>query len=282
VIDEAGQFSLADALAASVSADSLVLLGDPQQLPQVTQACHPPGAEASVLEHLLGEHDVVQEGHGLFLERTWRLPPKIASFTSEHYYAGELRAHPDCSNRKLEAAGAAARFSGEGLWFEEVEHSGNVGYSPQEADRIGEIIQDLLADGSKSTWTDRDGAQYRLRPEHIMVVAPYNSQVNFVRQSLNASNLEKVKVGTVDKLQGQEAPVVIYSMTTSHPEDAPRGFDFLFSANRFNVATSRSQAICIIVGSTRLLEADCKTPKQMRLVNGLCGAVEVARRGSLT
>jgi predicted RecB family nuclease len=278
VIDEAGQFSLADALAVSVAADSLILVGDPQQLAQPSQASHPEGAGASALEHLIGPEGIVAEGRGLFLESTWRLPPSIAEFTSEFYYGGKLKAHPDCARQRVDAAGPGARLSGAGIVFESVEHSGNVNHSSEEAARIVEIARALLDKSAQATWTDRAGTRSPLLPEHLMIVAPFNSQVNLIRQQLDAADFPRVRVGTVDKFQGQEAPVVIYSMTTSHPEDAPRGFEFLFSPNRFNVATSRAQALAIIVASPRLLEADCKTPKHMRLVNGLCGAVEAASR----
>lgn len=283
VIDEAGQFSLADALAVSVAASSLILVGDPQQLAQPSQASHPGGAGASALEHLIGPGGIVAEGRGLLLERTWRLPPAIAEFTSGYYYSGILHSHPDCQRQRLDVLGAGERLAGSGLVFEGVEHAGNVNHSTEEAAHIVQIAQELLAPTANATWTDRSGEKKRLTAGDVMVVAPYNSQVNLIRQQLAAAQLSEVRVGTVDKFQGQEAPVVIYSMTTSHPEDAPRGFEFLFSPNRFNVATSRAQAIAIIVASPRLLEADCKTPQQMSLVNGLCGAVEVAgRRGRST
>lgn len=278
VVDEAGQFSLADALAVSVAAESLVLVGDPQQLAQPSQASHPEGAGASALEHLIGPEGIITEGRGLFLERTWRLPPSIAEFTSEFYYGGKLKAHPDCARQRLDGSGPGARLSGAGIVFESVEHAGNVSHSSEEAARIVEIARTLLDKNAGATWTDRAGTRSPLLPKHLMIVAPYNSQVNLIRQHLDAADFPDVRVGTVDKFQGQEAPVVIYSMTTSHPEDAPRGFEFLFSPNRFNVATSRAQAIAIIVASPRLLEADCKTPRHMRLVNGLCGAVEAAHR----
>ena len=147
--------------------------------------------------------------------------------------------------------------------------------SEEEATRIAEIVTNLLA--SRATWVTRKGDEPHLTLNDILVVAPYNLQVHQIDQALTRAGFPGARVGTVDKFQGQEAPVVIYSMTTSHPEDAPKGLDFLFSLNRLNVATSRTQAVAIIVGSPALLEADCKTPKQMRLVNGLCGAVEVAR-----
>lgn len=278
VIDEAGQFSLADALAVSVAAKSLVLLGDPQQLAQPSKGSHPPGAEVSALKHLLGDRDTLERGKGLFLEQTWRLPPKLAGFTSQFFYGGELRAHPDCARRQVRASGSVARFSGSGLYFEPVEHTGNVNASEEEARRVAEIVSGFLE--SEARWVDRDGTDHALTPGHVLVVAPYNAQVQLICEHLSDVGHSSVEVGTVDKFQGRQAPVVVYSMATSSAEDAPRGFDFLYNLNRLNVATSRSQGVAIIVASERLLEAECKTPKQMRLVNALCGAFEHAAAGA--
>ena len=274
VIDEAGQFSLANALAVSVAADSLVLLGDPQQLGQPLKGTHPAGAEASALEHLLEGAATVAEGKGLFLESTWRLPPQVAEFTSSYFYGGRLKAHPDCAQRELRTSGDAAKYSGAGMFFVPVEHEGNVNHSEEEAEAILEIVQSLFAGDSR--WVNRTGEEKPLQQSEVLIVAPYNSQVHLLEESLIEAGFSQVRVGTVDKFQGQEAPVVIYSMTTSRPEDAPRGLDFLYSLNRLNVTTSRSEAIVLVVSSPRLLEADCKTPGQMRLVNGLCGAAEMA------
>jgi uncharacterized protein len=275
LIDEAGQFSLANGLAVSVAADSLVMLGDPQQLAQPDQGTHPPGADASALGHLLNEEDTILADRGIFLDRTWRLPPSIASFTSRHFYASRLGAHPDCARQRLCAAGPASRFDGAGLYFEKVEHASNVSSSPEEAARVVDLVQKFLE--AATTWVDRDGIERRLTIEDILVVAPYNLQVQLIRQELGKAKLSADRVGTVDKFQGQEAPVVIYSMTTSSAEDVPRGFDFLFDLRRLNVATSRAQAAAIVVASPKLLDAECKTPEQMRLVNAFCATIEVAR-----
>lgn len=276
VIDEAGQFSLANALAVSVAAESLVLLGDPQQLAQPLQGSHPEGAEASALEHLLAGAPTVETGRGLFLDSTWRLPPSVAEFTSNYFYEGRLESHPDSRQRTLKARGAGAKFAGAGLFFCAVEHEGNVNHSEEEAEEIVKVARDLLSSGS--TWVNRKGEEKTLEADEVLVVAPYNSQVHLLEEALDQAGLSGVRVGTVDKFQGQEAPVVIYSMTTSSPQDAPRGFDFLYSLNRLNVATSRSEAIVIVVSSPRLLEAECQTPQQMRLVNALCGAAEMAQQ----
>jgi uncharacterized protein len=275
IIDEAGQFSLANALAVTVAADSLVMLGDPQQLAQPDQGTHPPGASASALEHLLNGEDTIPPERGIFLEQTWRLPPSIARFTSAHFYASRLKAHPDCARQRLQTAAAMGRFDGAGLFFEPVEHEANVSSSPEEAARVVGLVKGFL--DKPTTWVDRNGTEHRVGIDDILVVAPYNLQVQLIGEALRQADLTSERVGTVDKFQGQEAPVVIYSMTTSSPEDAPRGIAFLFELERLNVATSRAQAVVVVVASPRLLQAECRTPALMRLANGLCGAVEFAR-----
>jgi uncharacterized protein len=259
VVDEAGQISLADALAMGTSAGSLILLGDPLQLAQVTQGVHPPGSGCSVLEHLLGEHDTIPPDRGIFLEQTRRMRPEVCRFVSETFYDGRLRPIDRCSERSM-AAGAGIR------WLA-VEHEGNRSDSPEEADAIAAELERLL--GTSYT----DGADERsLRPTDVMVVAPFNAHVRLLTERLPAG----VEVGTVDKFQGREAPVVFYSMASSSGEDVPHGLEFLFSRNRLNVAISRAQCLAYLVCSPRLLEVDCRTIEQMRLANALCHFVELA------
>jgi uncharacterized protein len=137
-------------------------------------------------------------------------------------------------------------------------------------ERVAGIIDTLIQPGMN--WIDDKGRSRPLRLEDILIVAPYNAQVSDL-----AARLQNARVGTVDKFQGQQAPVVIYSLTTSSPEDAPRGMEFLYSLNRLNVATSRAQAMVIVVGSPRILEPECRSPRQMQLANALCRFVELAR-----
>ncbi len=265
-IDEAGQFSLASAVAIAPCAENAVLLGDPQQLPQVNQASHPYGAGASVLEHLLGEHDTVQNGCGVLLDESWRMHPAVTAFVSERSYEGKLRSRDACSLRRIDSAGA---ISGFGLRCLAIDHAERAQDSPEEAAAIAAACTELLADG---TVTDEKGAPRRLLPRDIMVVAPYNMAVSRIRRAVP----EGVRVGTVDMFQGREAPVLFFALTCSSGEDVPRGLDFLFSRNRFNVAISRAQCIAVLVHSPRLLDADCKTLKQMALVDGVCRFVEMA------
>lgn len=260
VIDEAGQVSLADALAMGTAARNLILLGDPLQLAQVSQGVHPPGTGASVLEHLLGEAPTIPVDRGVFLERSFRMHPDVSAFISEIVYAGRL--HSDDS-----AARRTTSF-GTGIRFAPVDHDGNRSSSDEEVARVATLIAGMRG----GTFTDADGSTRPLREDDFMVVAPYNAQVLRLRAGLPTG----VRVGTVDKFQGQEAPVVFFSMATSSGEDVPRSLSFLFSRNRLNVAVSRAQCLAVLVCSPRLLEARCQSIEEMQLVNALCRLVEYA------
>lgn len=266
-VDEAGQMSLANVLAIAQSAKNIVLLGDPRQLEQPIQGSHPEGTAVSALEHVLQGRMTIADDRGLFLEETWRLPPEICTFTSELFYEGRLQARVAPGLQVLTGAGA---LDGAGLWFIPVEHDANQSASPEEVEVVANLMTQLL--GGHVEWTDRDGARHPLGLQDILVIAPYNAQV----ADLAAKLPPGARVGTVDRFQGQEAPIVIYSMTTSTPEDAPRGMDFLYNPNRLNVATSRARCACIVVGSRRLFEPDCQSPKQMRLANAFCRMLELA------
>jgi len=267
-VDEAGQMSLADVLAISQAAKSVVLLGDPQQLNQPQQGVHPPGVEVSALAHLLNERATIEREKGLFLKQTWRLHPDICAFTSELFYDNRLAARPENSNQRLNTNG---HLDGTGLRYIPVQHSGNQSEAAEEVLKVKELIDNLF--GSGATWTNKTGQQAPLKLDDILVVAPYNAQVSAIAKALPTG----ARVGTVDKFQGQQAPVVIYSMTTSTPEDAPRGMEFLYSLNRLNVAVSRAQCLAVIVASPALFQVDCKTPRQMQLANALCRYLEMVR-----
>jgi len=261
LVDEAGQLSLADLLAVGTSARSLVLLGDPNQLPQVTQGSHPEGSGVSVLQHLLGSDVTVPPDKGIFLDLTWRLRPELCAFTSDAYYEGRLGHAPVTALRSLAAGNGP-------VWLPVAhEHRGQA--SVEEADAIAAKVTKLL----RSSFTDVDGTERPLGEGDILVVAPYNAQVRTLRSRLP----DGVAVGTVDKFQGQQAPVVFVSMASSTPEDAPRGVGFAFDRHRFNVATSRAQCCAVLVCSPRLLDADCKTVDQMRLVSAVGRFVELSR-----
>ena len=260
VIDEAGQVSLADALAMGTAARNVILLGDPLQLAQVSQGVHPTGTGASVLEHLLGDAPTIPEDRGVFLERSFRMHPDVSAFISEIVYAGRLHSD-DSAARRTTAFGT-------GIRFEPVDHDGNKSASDEEVVRVAAQIAAMRG----GTFTEADGTTRPLRDEDFMVVAPYNAQVLRLRAGLPAG----VRVGTVDKFQGQEAPIVFFSMATSSGEDVPRSLTFLFSRNRLNVAISRAQCLAVLVCSPRLLEARCQSIEEMQLVNALCRLVEYA------
>ena len=268
-VDEAGQMALADALAVAPAARSVVLLGDPQQLEQPVQGTHPDGCDVAALSHVIGGEPTVAESRGLFLEHTWRLHPALCAFTSEQFYEGRLSSRPGL---ELQALHAPSPFDRCGLFYLPVDHQGSQNASVEEAEAIATLVEAWLTAGME--WTSRDGVRKTLSLEDVLIVAPYNAQLAVLKRRLPAG----ARIGTVDKFQGQQAPIVIYSMATSSPEEAPRGMEFLYSRNRLNVATSRAQCACVLVASPRLLLPDCRTPRQMRLANALCRFVEVANR----
>ena len=266
-IDEAGQMALADVVAAAGSAANLVLIGDPQQLQRPLKGCHPEGAEKSALEHLIGNRKTILPDVGMLLPQTRRMHPNICKFTSEIFYENKLSSHSVTEPFVLEGHAA---FPKPGLYFIPVSHDGNQNSSSEEVDVVERIVAGLLTDGVK--WFYGVGNSRPLRNEEdILIVAPYNAQVSDLTERLPG-----MKIGTVDKFQGQEAPVVIYSLTTSSPEEAPRGMEFLYSLNRLNVATSRAKSVVIIVGNPRLFEPECRTPRQIQLANALCAFREMA------
>ena len=236
--------SLADVLAVGTAARNLVFLGDPNQLPQVSQGAIPEEAKRSVLQHLLGDETTVQPDRGIFLERTWRLRPELARFTSEAYYSGRLECAEPCESRSVAA--------GNGLFFRDVEHTGNGQISWEEARAVAAATEELLG----TPYTGDDGVTRPLTERDVLVVTPYDAQVRALRRTVP----DGVRIGTVDKFQGQ----------------APRGLASVFNSNRINVATSRAQCRVELFCSPRLLEADCKTVEHMRLANALCRFVELA------
>lgn len=268
VVDEAGQFSLANAVAVcsalarpSGTVDrpaGLVLLGDPQQLTQPTRAIHPDGSGRSALEHLIGEVDTIAADRGVFLDQTWRLHPQIAEFVSTVSYDDRLEAAP---GRERQRVDGTSRLTGSGLRWIPVRHTGCSTESPEEAQVVCDLVTDLLG----GVWTDADGVRRAMTAADVLVVAPFNAHVGLLQRTLPPG----VRVGTVDRFQGQEAPVVVYSMAASSAADAPRGVGFLYDLHRLNVAVSRARALSVVVGHPDLLEAPVATPEQLRMVNAL-------------
>ena len=267
-VDEAAQMSLANVLAVSQAAPSLVLLGDPRQLDQPTQGTHPEGTGVSALDYILDGQQTISADRGLFLAETWRLHPAICAFTSEVFYESRL---VPIKGLELQMIRSKGQISGSGLRYVPVEHQGNQNSSPEEAEVISRLVAEIL--GSATSWVDRKGEEKAVGLEDILIIAPYNAQVFDLKDQM-----PNARIGTVDKFQGQEAPMVIYSMTTSTYADAPRGMGFLYSLNRLNVATSRAKCLSILVCSPQLFEPECRTPEQMRMANAFCRYLEMVER----
>ena len=256
-VDEAGQVSLANLVAMSNAADNLVLVGDPRQLPQVLQGAHPFPANRSCLDWILGEGRNVDPARGIFLPETWRMHPDLCAYISSQFYEDRLQSHSSTALQSIEARNLPRC----GAWRVSVAHEGCAQVCPEEVAAVSDTIDSLL-DG---TWTDRMGKRRPISKRDIIVVAPYNAQVNALSDALPG-----IRVGTVDKFQGQEAPVALVSMTASSSEETTRGLDFLLSRERLNVAVSRGKGLSLVFASPRLMNTNCTTVEQMRLVNALC------------
>lgn len=270
VVDEAGQFALANLVAAGAAAKNIVLVGDPMQLAQPIQGVHPGRSGESSLGYVLGAAATIAPERGIFLPVSRRMHPAVCRYISDVVYDGRLSSHPDAARQMLAFAKCASAFPTAGIYFQPVEHEGNSQSSGEEAQAVLDAFKALEG----KTFVARDGKKRSIAVDDILVVSPYNAQVNLLSRTLPAG----ARVGTVDRFQGQEAPVCIVSMATSSAEEMPRNIEFLFSVNRLNVAISRAQALCIVIASPRLLDVPCATIEQMRLVNALC-AVEAYTNG---
>jgi uncharacterized protein len=253
VIEEAGQFCLAQTIAVASAARNLLLLGDPQQLPQVSQGTHAEPVDVSALGWLVDGRPTLDPELGYFLAHSWRMHPAVCGPVSRYSYGGQLNS--------IEKITAARHLAGRqpGLRNILVEHDGNSTDSVEEADRIVAEISELLG----LTWTDGKGNR-PLGEGDVLVVAAYNAQVQMIRRCLVKAGLRRVQVGTVDKFQGKEAPVVFFSLAASSVDDVPRGVSFLLNRNRVNVAISRAEYVAYIVRSPRLI--DYLPPGPARLV----------------
>ena len=240
VIDEAGQFSLASTIASSVAAKRMLLLGDPQQLPQVSQGSHPEPVDVSALGWLTDGHQVLPPEFGYFLEKTFRMHPEVCAPVSRLSYEDKL--FSIAPERHLDGIVP-------GLHPEPVPHVLNSTSSIEEADRVVEIARDLLG----RDWTV-GGIVRQIDETDLIVVAPYNAQVELIGHRLRDAGLAGVPVGTVDKFQGQEAAVAIVSLAASSADEVPRGLEFLLLANRLNVAISRAQWAAYLLYSPALTE----------------------------
>ena len=266
-VDEAGQMSLANVLAVAGAARTVVLLGDPRQLSQPSKGSHPPGSDLSALDHVLGGAATIAPEQGIFLGTTWRMHRDVCGFVSAASYEGRLHPDESCNEQWVQAPGP---LTGTGIRYLPSTHWGNRTSSEEEAEIVARLFNDLL----QGEWRDRDKTVRPMRLQDILVVAPFNAQVQLLQAMLPPDS----RVGTVDKFQGQEAPVVIYTLATSSPDDLPRGMEFLFSLNRLNVAVSRAQSLAAVICSPDLLRVRARTPEQLRLANALCLLVETAEK----
>ncbi len=267
-VDEAGQVSLGNLVAMAGAATNIVLVGDQMQLPQPVQGVHPGETGLSSLEYLLEDKATVPEDRGILLNETRRLHPLLCSFISDAIYDGRLTAHASTAQRRLQVRpGAEAAIREAGISFVPVIHDGCTQSSRPEAEAIARLIDSLCGQSLV-----RGESVTPLTPGEILVVAPYNLQVNLLKEVLPPG----VQIGTVDKFQGQEAPVVIVSMTTSKGSDAPRGTEFLFNPNRFNVAISRAECLAIVVHGADLLEGAWTKIDDLRRLNLFAHAEAVA------
>lgn len=227
---------------------------------------HPEGRDVSALEHLLEGKKTISEEKGVFLEKTYRMHPAICFFDSEMFYESRLQSVNGLDQQRIEGN---TEFQDSGLFYKPVTHEGNTTFSQEEIEEIEKITIELTK-GDVFLYDDKD-AKRIVQDADIKIITPYNSSVFELQK-----RLPNIEIGTVDKFQGQEAVVIIYSLASSSLEDAPRGMDFLYSPNRFNVAVSTAKAIFIMVGSPKIFEPDCKSPEQIKLANPFCRFIELA------
>jgi uncharacterized protein len=265
VIDEAGQFSLASTIASSVSASNLLLLGDPQQLPQVSQGLHPEPVDGSALGWVSDGHDVLPPSLGYFLPASRRMHPAVTSPVSELSYEGELHSHPDAEKRSLLGVEP-------GLHVVPVAHDGNSVESAEEAGRVVELVRGVIG----LQWSDPSKGRDKtpLGQADVIVVSPYNAQVSRVRGALEAAGFGGVRVGTVDRFQGQEAVIAIVTLAASSSADVPRGMSFLLMRNRLNVAISRAKWAAYLLYSPALVDYLPVTPAGVSELSAFITLVE--------
>jgi hypothetical protein len=264
VIDEAGQVPLSNLLYMGRVARNILLVGDQQQLSQPNRAAHPEESGLSCIDYVMQGHAVVPEDRGVFLATSWRMPPPLATVVSELFYDGELQAAPHNSSNQIDWDGQQ-----QGLMFEPVPHTDNSTLSEEEVDHIAALVERLRGRPYRRARFLNGRLEIKtgmLTGRDILITAPYNMQVNALRKRLG----DRARVGTVDRFQGQEAPVAIHSLTASDGDSAPRGLDFLLAPNRVNVAISRAQCLSIVVGSPQLATGISSSIANVQQLSRLC------------
>jgi uncharacterized protein len=266
-VDEAGQVSVANLVGMAPSTRNIILVGDQMQLSKPIKGSHPGESGTSTLGYLLQGHATIPDDLGIFLGETWRMHPEVCRFISGAVYEDRLMPKPLTESRTINFRNGPGRYiqQSAGVVFIPVEHEGNTYESEEEAEVITQIVGEL----TRQLLTESGKPDRPLTRDDILVVTPYNLQVRILRERLSG-----IRVGTVDKFQGQEAAVVLYSMCASSGDASPRGIEFLFSKNRLNVAISRAQTLAVVVGNRSLARTRCTTLGQMQLVNVFCRAVE--------
>jgi uncharacterized protein len=274
VVDEAGQFALADTVAVSTAARNLLLLGDPQQLPQVTQGTHPEPVDQSALEWLTDGHDTLPTELGYFLARTWRMHPALCEVVSRLSYERRLSAVAATAERSLEGVTP-------GVGCVLLTHEGNAVASVEEAREVVDQARAVLGRRWRDPSRNRPGnaVDRPLDEGDLIVVAAYNAQVWTIRRALAEAGLPRVRVGTVDAFQGQQAVVAIVSTAASSPADVPRGMDFLLNRNRVNVAISRAQWRAVLVRAVGLTDYLPQAPEALAELGAFLGVCREATPG---
>ena len=264
-IDEAGQVSLANSIAITTSTKNLVLIGDQMQLSQPIKGTHPKNAGKSALNFLLEDHDTIPHNKGIFLDKTRRLNENICEYVSDSFYESRLKSHPITKERTVSLS--LKNIGNEGIYYLPALHKDCAQKSEEEANTIKKIFNEIIGkELVEPNKNGKDKIERKITNQDIMVVAPFNIQVNHLSKVLGKES----RVGTIDKFQGQEAKVVFVSMTSSDPENIPRHKEFFFSRNRLNVAISRAECVAVILFNPNLLLAHCEKINEMRLVNNFC------------
>lgn len=266
-VDEASQIAVSRLIGTARSAKNLILVGDQMQLGQPTQGSHPRESGRSTLDYLLAGRAIIPPEMGILLNQTWRMHPDLCKFVSGAFYEDALHARKGTELNRIELSGGGkGRIqNGSGLVFVPVVHEGNTQSSPEEASVVRDVVAELVGRPYVSSRGSKKGT---LTIDDILVVAPYNMQVDLLRRTI-----PKLRVGSVDKFQGQEAPVVIVSMCASQGEISARGIEFVLSKNRLNVAISRAECLSIVVGSPALAHSRPTSVTQVSLTNTFCRLV---------
>jgi uncharacterized protein len=260
-IDEAGQLSVADLIVLGQTAKNIILIGDQNQLGQPTEGTHPGDSGKSILEFLLGDLDTVSDDKGIFLDTTYRMTPNINEFISNNFYDGRLKCDENNKNRKI-LFKKNSIIQSDGIYYLEMDHEGNSQTSEEESLIVKKLINEFIG----LDFIEKDGTKRKLELKDILVITPYNAQTNLILSKVD----KDTRVGTIDRFQGQEAPITIISMTSSDTDSMPRNREFFFNKNRLNVAISRSQCVSIILFNPNLLDVYPTTEDQLKLFNNFC------------